>query len=162
VNTTNFTKQVLEKDMKYWQSYDVSRPAVQQAMKQNKEIKLVFDLHRDSFGKKVTTVTINGQKYARTAFVIGAENPSYEKNLAMAKELSSRLDKKYPGLNRMIAKKKGKGMDGNYNQDLSSQSILIEIGGYENNLEELNRTATALADVISEYYYQAEAVFNQK
>lgn len=162
VNTTNFTKQVLEKDMKYWQSYDVSRPAVQQAMKQNKDIKLIFDLHRDSFGKKVTTVTINGKKYARTAFVIGAENPHYEQNLEMAKELSALMEKKYPGLNRMIAKKKGKGMDGNYNQDLSSRAVLIEIGGYDNTLEELNRTAEALAEVISEYYYQAEAVFNQK
>lgn len=160
VNTTNFTKQVLEKDLKYWQSYDVSRPVVQEAIKQNKDIKLLFDLHRDSFGKKVTTVKINGKSYARTAFVIGAENPHYEKNLEMAKDISSRLEQKYPGLNRMIAKKKGKGMDGNYNQDLSSQAILIEIGGYDNNIEELNHTAEALADVISEYYYQAEAVFN--
>jgi stage II sporulation protein P len=162
VNTTNFTQQVLDKEMEYWQSYDVSRPVVKQAMNQNKDIQLLFDLHRDSFGKKVTTVTINGEKYARTAFVIGAENPKYEQNLKTAKEITELLDKKYPGLNRMIAKKKGKGMDGNYNQDLSSQAILIEIGGYANNLDELYRTAEALADVISEYYYQAEAVFKQK
>ena len=36
--------------------------------------------------------------------------------------------------------------------------MLIEFGGVDNTFEELNRSAEALADVFSEYYWQAEKV----
>ncbi len=48
-----------------------------------------------------------------------------------------------------------------YNQDLSTHSIIIEVGGVDNTMEEMYRTTDALAEVIAEYYWQAEAVTNQ-
>lgn len=66
------------------------------------------------------------------------------------------LDKKYPGLSRgVIVKREG---NGKYNQDLSQNAILIEFGGVDNTFEELYRSSDALADVFSEYYWQAEKV----
>ncbi len=49
-----------------------------------------------------------------------------------------------------------------FNQDLSEQAILIEFGGVENNWDELNRTADALAEVFSEFYWDAEKVSKEK
>ncbi|PGT76869.1 hypothetical protein COD11_25435 [Bacillus sp. AFS040349] len=44
--------------------------------------------------------------------------------------------------------------NGVYNQDLSPNSVIIEIGGVENRIDELYRTADLLGNVISEYYWQ--------
>ena len=48
-------------------------------------------------------------------------------------------------------KKKGYGVNGIYNQDLKGNVILIEIGGNENNIEEINNTLDIMALVIGEY-----------
>ncbi|HVH95944.1 MAG TPA: stage II sporulation protein P, partial [Bacillus sp. (in: firmicutes)] len=48
--------------------------------------------------------------------------------------------------------------NGKFNQDLSENAILVEFGGVDNTFEELNNSAEALADVISEYYWDAEKV----
>lgn len=45
-----------------------------------------------------------------------------------------------------------------YNQNLSNNAILIEFGGVDNTFEELNRSADALADVFSDFYWDAEKV----
>ena len=42
-------------------------------------------------------------------------------------------------------------MNGVYNQDLSPKSILIELGGQYNEIEELNNTIKVLAKVILKY-----------
>lgn len=68
------------------------------------------------------------------------------------------LEKKYPGLSRGTFEKKGVGTNGKFNQDLSENAILIEFGGVDNTFQELYRTAAAVADVFSEYYWQAEKV----
>ena len=48
-------------------------------------------------------------------------------------------------------KKQGYGVNGIYNQDLDERVILIEIGGHENNIEEINNTLDLIAEVIGEY-----------
>jgi stage II sporulation protein P len=139
-------------------SYQESRSIVQTAMAQNRDLQYFIDIHRDAQRKKVTTGMINGKSYAKFAFVIGAENTNYEKNLQLAKVLHERLNEKYPGISRAVIQKQGAGTNGKFNQDLSSKAILIEFGGVDNTFEELNRSAEALADVLSEYYWQAEKV----
>lgn len=36
--------------------------------------------------------------------------------------------------------------------------MLLEFGGVDNNMEELNRSIEAFAEVLSEYYWKAEEV----
>lgn len=48
--------------------------------------------------------------------------------------------------------------NGVYNQDLSGQAILIEVGGVDNTEEELNRSIDVLAKAFGEYFWQAEKV----
>jgi stage II sporulation protein P len=154
LDKTDFTHTLNEKGWKYPKSYDASRPVVESAMAQNKEIKFLFDLHRDYQRKEVTTVNINGKTYARIFFVIGGEHAKYKENFKLAQDLHGLLQKKYPGLSRGITTKQGPGTNGKFNQDLSENSLVIEFGGVDNNLDELNLTAKAVADVFSEYYWQ--------
>ena len=158
VNKTDIEAELLKKGMTYTQAYNMSRQTVVAAMKQNRDLQYFIDIHRDARRRKYTTTTINGVDYARVAFIVGGENAEYEKNLQLATELHHLLQKKYPGLSRGVIKKQGAGTNGKFNQDLSRNAILVEFGGVDNTFAELFRSATAFADVFSEYYWQAEKV----
>lgn len=158
VDQTDYMQILKEKDWGYGRSYQASRDSVVEAMGTNKELQYVFDLHRDSISRELTTKTIDGKDYAKILMVIGAEYTGYEKNLKLATELNGLIEQKYPGLSRGVIKKEGPGSNGVYNQDLSENALLIEFGGYENTLEELYRTADAVAEVFSEFYWDAEKV----
>jgi stage II sporulation protein P len=142
----------------YSQSYEASREYVKEAMASNNDLKFFFDLHRDTIPRERTTVKINGVDYARTVFVIGGRHSSHEQNLQLAKQLHNLLEEKYPGLSRGVILKDTPGSNGIYNQDLSTNSILIEMGGLYNSLDETYRTAEAMAEVFSEFYFETEAV----
>ncbi|MFD1705272.1 stage II sporulation protein P [Siminovitchia sediminis] len=155
VNQTDIQGLLKSKGMNYGQSYQVSREIAQEVMNQNSQVQFYFDIHRDSSRRAVTTTEIKGKDYAKTLFVIGEGHPQYEKNSKFATDLHHAIQKKYPGLSRgVFGKPRAGGNDGIYNQDLAENALLIEIGGVDNTLEELNRTADALAEVISEYYWK--------
>ncbi|MBT2258969.1 stage II sporulation protein P [Priestia megaterium] len=134
---------------------------LQTSTNQNRNLTFFFDLHRDSQRRSITTKEINGKNYARLFFIIGTEYKNYEKNLQFAKGLNTLLEKNYPGISRGIFEKNKTQGNGVYNQDLSTHSIIIEVGGVDNTMEEMYRTTDALAEVIADYYWQAEAVTNQ-
>ncbi|MBA2173537.1 stage II sporulation protein P [Halobacillus locisalis] len=158
VEQTNFMDILRDKGWKHYQSYDVARPVVEEAIGQNESLRYYFDLHRDSIAKEHTTTTINGKEYGRFAFVIGAEHSNYEENLSFATEMHQRLEDAYPGISRGVITKKGSGVDGVYNQDLNPNAILIEFGGVYNHLDELYRSADVLAEVFADYMHDAEKV----
>lgn len=158
VEKTDIQNLLNKKGWSYAKSYQGSREVVEAAITDNKELNYLIDIHRDSQRRKNTTVTINDKDYAKVAFVIGGNNKNYEKNQELAEELHNRLKEKYKGLSRGIILKKGSYTNGKFNQDLSSNSILVEIGGVDNTFEELNRTSKALAEVFSEFYWNAESV----
>lgn len=159
VDNTDIIGDILvERDWEYWQSYEVSREVVMDAFANHKELKYAFDLHRDGIGRKYTTKEINGENYARIMFIIGEDNPSFKQNFKLAEALHHRLEEKYPGISRGVIPQGGAKNNGIYNQDLSENLLLLEIGGVENTLEEAYRTVEAIAEVFSEYYWDAEAV----
>ncbi|MGY0694328.1 stage II sporulation protein P [Virgibacillus sp. FSP13] len=158
VDHTDIMSELNKRDWQYWQSYDASREIVKEAFANNKDNKFAFDIHRDSVPKNKTTVEIDGKKYARIMIVVGADYADNEKNLKLAYELHNRLEKKYPGLSRGFIERGGAGNNGVYNQDLSGNSLLFEFGGVENNFEELYRSADALGEVFSDFYWDAEKV----
>ncbi len=158
VNTDDFYQKLLDKGLNYSLSYAESLKAVKAATERNRELHYFFDLHRDTAGREETTAVIKGKSYARILFVIGKRNKNHEKNEQYAKELHALMEKKYPELSRGIIEKGARSDHGEYNQSVSPGSLLVEIGGTENTLQECYNTAEALADVFAEYYWQAERV----
>ncbi|RLL48028.1 stage II sporulation protein P [Oceanobacillus piezotolerans] len=159
VDETDIIGKVLkENQMEYWQAYEASRGVVEEAFATNRNIQFIFDLHRDALPREKTTKEINGEDYGRVVFVVGNEHENYEKNFALATEIHNLLEEKYPGLSRGVIPQGGAGNNGVYNQDLTENALLVEFGGVENTLEELYRSAEALAEVFSEFYWEAEAV----
>lgn len=142
----------------WYYSYKYSGKTVKEAFAANPDIKFVFDLHRDDSSKEQSTLTVNGKSYAKVFFIIGQKNPNWEKNEAFASQVQERLEKRMKGLSRGIWAKKAHDGNAEYNQSLSSQSILIEIGGVYNTIEECKRTAGVLAEVIADMYWDAAKV----
>ena len=136
---------------KYASSYKVTKTFLEKAKEEYPSLKFYIDVHRDSVKYSITTKTINDKKYARVMFLIGLENKNYEENLKVTEAINNEVEKKYPGLSRGIYKKKGKGVNGVYNQDFSSNCILIEFGGNKNTIDEVYNTVIALGEIISNY-----------
>ncbi|WP_240697266.1 stage II sporulation protein P [Sporolactobacillus sp. THM19-2] len=135
-------------------AYQKSRIAVKNALKKEPSLDYLIDIHRDSLGRSKTTLERDGVSYARISFIIGEENPNYSANLYLAKQLKNRIDRKQPGLVRGIVGKTKFVGNGVYNQDLSEKAILIELGGVDNTLDEVERSATILAEALSDYIDQ--------
>lgn len=135
----------------YASSYKVTKLLMEDAKTKNPTLKYFIDLHRDSVSKSISTATINGKNYAKILFIIGLENPNYQENLTVTTTINNMLEEKYPGITRGIYKKEGKGVNGVYNQDFDKNTILFEVGGPENTIEEVLNTADAISTVLAEY-----------
>ena len=151
VESSNITEYIKQNNLKYYQSYDASRYYAEKAIKDNQNLDLVIDLHRDAVEKNASTVTISDKEYAKVLFVIGMEHENYESNLEVATAINNIIKEKYPTLTRGIITKSGKNVNGIYNQDLNPNSILIECGGYKNSFSEVVNTINLLSQVIKEY-----------
>lgn len=97
-------------------------------------------------GRIINPVTsINGKEYAQIMIISGADNgymnmPNYKENLKFASAVQNRAAKSYPGLMRPIL------FDyRNYNQQLTTGSILVEMGTHGSTLQQAKNSAEAFA-----------------
>ena len=79
------------------------------------------------------------------------EHENHNENYQLAEKLNEILEKEINSVSRGISKKSGLGVNGVYNQDLSTKSVLLELGGQYNEIEELNNTLKVLSKVILKY-----------
>lgn len=156
VDSTDIVQELSLKGLDFNSSYKLSGERVRSARTENKDLEIFLDIHRDSLRKDSTTKEINGENFARLLFVVGTGHEKYESNLLFTEGLDKLLATHYPGLSKGILKKDSSQGNGVYNQDVSPNSVIVEIGGVDNTLEELNRTTEALADVLSDYYWHRE------
>lgn len=135
----------------YASSYKVTRFLMEDAKEKHPSLKYFIDLHRDSVKRSISTLKIGKKSYAKILFIIGLENDKYEDNLKVTERILDLLEENYPGITRGIYKKKGKGVNGVYNQDFDKNVVLVEMGGEENTLDEVLNSTLALCDVLKKY-----------
>lgn len=126
----------------YTGSYANSRAVVQQYLAQYPSIKVVLDVHRDAIERENGTrcapvCTIDGRQAAQVMIICGCDNggsvrlPGWRQNLRFAAAWERSMEGMYPGFTRPVLFSYRF-----YNQDLTTGSLLIEIGGHGNNLNE--------------------------
>lgn len=134
-------------------NYSASIGTIKSYMKSHTSIQVFIDLHRDAVGEdkpKLRMVKkINGKNAAQIMFVVGADgtlpHPEWKENLKFVLKLQQKLNEKYPGLAKpvwIVAKR--------YNQQVSNQAILIEVGGDGNLLSECLESTKYLAEALDE------------
>ena len=130
-------------------AYKKARPVIQEILAENPPLDMVIDLHRDGVPREVTTITVNGAEVGKILIVIGTRHPNWESNLAAALCLHRELEVVAPGISRGVRQQ-----NYGYNQDLHFNSILLEVGGHENTMEEALRTIPYLAEALARTYYR--------
>ncbi len=140
-------------------SYDRSRETVIRILEKYPSIKVVLDIHRDAIeredGERIApTVTIDGRTAAQVMIICGCDDgtmgmPDCMKNLGAAADFQQHIEERYPGLTRPVL------FDyRHYNQDLSTGSLLIEVGGHANSIDQAiyagEMTAEGIADALLE------------
>lgn len=156
VDTSDIIQELDRKGLDFTDSYQITADHIRTERSANRNLTLFLDIHRDSLRKNATTKTIQGQPFAQVFFVVGTSHASYKSNLAFTEEVNRRLENSYPGLSKGIFQKDSSQGNGVYNQDVSPTSVLIEVGGVDSTLEELQRTSEVLADVLSEVYWHGQ------
>ncbi|MEI5906902.1 stage II sporulation protein P [Bacillus spongiae] len=139
-----------ERGLSFQDLYEISREGLLKQIRNHDSIDMVFDIHRDSQTKDITTKKMDGIEYGKVFFIVSPASPYYEENVKFAESLHNELEKEYPGLSRGIMHKESHGTQKAYNQDLLAKSLIVEIGGYENKMEDIYRTVDIMAEAIKE------------
>lgn len=153
VEQRDITEFMRTNNISYAYSYYASKFYIKDIMSKNK-LDLMIDLHRDSVDKSAVTLKLDGKGYAKILFVVGGENKNYKDNYSLAHHINNMIISKYPNISRGIIVKSGKNVNGIYNQDLSKDMILLELGSDDSNFDEVKNTITILAPIIGEYLHE--------
>ena len=130
-------------------AYTRSAQTVQKYLEQYPSIKIVLDVHRDALAGEDGTVykavtVIDGVDTAQVMLVIGhgqdGSNPHWMENLALACKIQSSMNTLYPTLARPMTFRSS-----SYNQELSTGSLLVEVGTHGNTLQEALSAARLFA-----------------
>lgn len=122
-------------------SYARSRATIEPILKQYPSIKVALDIHRDAISSNGNAyqpvAEIDGREAAQVMIISGCDNgslgmPNYMNNFRFAAYLQQYLEGENPGLTRPILFDYRK-----YNQDLTTGSLLIEVGSHGNTLEQV-------------------------
>lgn len=151
VEEESVVKVLKEQNIMYSNTYAASRILMEEASKNYPDLEMFFDLQVSDYEREATTVEINGENYAKILFVVGTDNGTYLENQEFATELNGILESINPALSRGVSLRGGVGYQGIYNQDFSSKVLLIQVGGINNTIDEVNRSMKILAEVIATY-----------
>ena len=147
----------------YTGSYENSRAVAQQYLARYPSIKIILDVHRDAIeterGARMAPVcTVNGRQSAQVMIICGCDNgttvslPAWRQNLRFAAAWERSMEGLFPGLTRPVLFSYRF-----YNQDLLPGSLLIEIGGHGNNLNEALTAGQLAAQGLVEALHRAGA-----
>ena len=138
-------------------SYDRSAETVESWLLKYPTIKVVLDIHRDAIERTVSgetvrvkpTTEIDGKKAAQLMIIAGCDDgkmgmPNWKENLRFAAALQNQLETDYNTLTRPLMFDYRK-----YNQNLTTGSILVEVGGHANSLDEAVYSAELLGESLS-------------
>lgn len=125
----------------YDAAYDSSRETVSELLEEYPSVKIALDIHRDGIetaeGVRLAPVAeIDGREAAQIMIISGCDDgtmgmPNYMDNFGFACDLQSQTESMFPGLTRPIL------FDYRfYNQDLTTGSLLIEVGSHGNTLDQ--------------------------
>ena len=138
-------------------SYNSSRESVRQILEKYPSIKIVLDVHRDGIerddGTRIAPQTeVDGRQAAQIMIISCCDDgtmsiPDFMQNFSLAALLQSQLESDWKGLTRPIL------FDYRfYNQDLSTGSLLIEVGSQANSIEQVQYTGELIGKSLANLF----------
>ena len=109
----------------------------------------IFDVHRDGIpDASQYESTVDGEDVTKVRLLVGRSNQNADANKQFATQIKAVADKVYPGLVKDIYIGKG-----SYNQDLMSQSVLLEFGTHKSDKNQVLASTAFMADVLDRALY---------
>ncbi|MDO9573344.1 MAG: stage II sporulation protein P, partial [Candidatus Contubernalis sp.] len=130
-------------------AYRRSRQTVLELLEQEPDA--IFDVHRDAAPPEAYAAQLDSVTATQILFVVGRQNVHMEVNKEFAYDLKSISDQIHPGLVKGILLAQG-----NYNQDLTPLTLLLEVGAHTNTRESAENGITLFADSVGHYFYGTE------
>ncbi len=127
-------------------AYRRSRETVLELLSDNPDA--IFDVHRDAAPQSAYAIQLGDEWITQVHFVVGRQNQNLGVNRKYAQSLKAIADEMYPGLVKGIFYGRG-----NYNQDLSPLSLLLEAGAHTNSRPAAERGISLFAEVVDHYFY---------
>ena len=130
-------------------AYDRSLAAVESYLEQYPTIRVVLDVHRDAMVGEDGTIykpitTVNGEQAAQVMLVMGSnalyDHTHWQENLSLAVKIQAEMNTLWPTLARPIGLRENR-----YNQQLTTGSLLVEVGSHGNTLQEALAAARMFA-----------------
>lgn len=145
VEKMNFTQELNRQKLNYNDSYLISRNALNDALADYGGFDLIIDFHRDSLPRNTTFTKINGKDYAKCMIVLGGLSSHFTEIQKKAMTLLDKTNQVQSGIMKSILVR-----EAYYNQDMSENMLLIEVGSDENYYQEVLNSVEILAKAIDE------------
>lgn len=148
INTLQDTK--LHDYPSYNAAYDNSLMSAEDYLKRYPSIQYVFDIHRDGLPSSNNNAKYNGNvggmKVANVMMVLGMNHKNSKLNLKFANKIKHNFDKTYPNVLISIVQRE----EYRYNQWLSPNAALFEVGSNLNTLNEARNSGKLIGRVLGE------------
>lgn len=131
----------------YTASYGRSRETIKALMQKYPTATYVIDLHRDAAAASSTEgkkMKIGNTDVAKFSLVVGRGNQNYTELYAFAKKVSQTAESLHKGFGGPIIEKEYR-----FNEFVSNQAILLEVGNNKNTIEEARACAKNFAEVLA-------------
>lgn len=131
-------------DPAYDGAYERAAAAIEGYLEKYPTLSFVLDVHRDAIedkaGHQYKVITREDPHCAQISFVMGSNNDHWLENVKLAVAVQQKLLEMSPTLMRPMTLR-----NSNYNQHLTTGSVLVEIGTAGNSLDEALRAARLFA-----------------
>ncbi len=135
-------KNILNKNnWTYVDSYKASRLLLEDSVIKHPTLEYFIDLHRDSVTK---TAKIDNEYYANLMFVVGKNHENANHNKKLVDSLYEYIYENQPEILRDTHYRE----NSVFNQDFHKNTILVEVGGVKNTIDEVYNSVNILADAI--------------
>ena len=129
-------------------AYERSRRTLAKLMRENGPVAAALDVHRDAVPGEQYKADIDGKEVSKVRVVIGGRNQNSAANKEFAYKIKAAADDAFPDLIKDIFIGKG-----NYNQELSPHSLIVECGTHETPREEVEAAMPMLAEAVCQAVY---------
>lgn len=152
LNSRGIATVQIRTEVDYYKAYAKLRPTIEDYLKEYPNVQMVIDIHRDSFlsanGTPCKTVAkINGETMSQLLLVTGTgNNQHWKENVSLQVKIHNALENRYPGLMRPAMIR-----DSSYNHDLTTGSLILEVGAAGNTLTEAMKSAYLFAETLSDF-----------
>ena len=151
VEKESVAKTLKDNNIEYTLSYKGSRILMEKAKNNNQSLEYFFDIGISEDKRDVTTYVSDKGSFAKILFIVGTDYETYEENKRFASILNDKLVSINKNITRGISMRGGNGYHGVYNQDFSTKTLRIFIGGKENTIDEVNRSLKIFASILADY-----------